>query len=94
MAPDFPYDVFLSHSAKNQPVVPPLAERLQTCRAEAAGRRRKDGLEYGPQPSTLNPQPTAAPLNHARHFTASLHHSSFILHPFLNGSLAQFFYIN
>ena len=29
MPDDFPYDVFLSHSAKDQAVVRPLAERLQ-----------------------------------------------------------------
>ena len=33
----FPYDVFLSHSAKDKPVVRPLAERL-----------RADGLKVWP----------------------------------------------
>jgi hypothetical protein len=44
MEQDFQYDVFLSHSAKDKAVVRPLAERLRTGRAEAAGRRRKEGL--------------------------------------------------
>ena len=44
MADDFKHDLFLSHSAKDKAVVRPLAERLRTCRAGAAGRRRKDGL--------------------------------------------------
>ena len=35
MPDDFPYDVFLSHSAKDKAVVRPLAERL-----------RNDGLEH------------------------------------------------
>ena len=57
MRQEFEYDVFLSHSAKDKVVVRPLAERLRTCRAEAAGRRRKDGRRNDSQPSTLNPQP-------------------------------------
>ena len=36
MPNEFPYDVFLSHSAKDKPVVRPLAERL-----------RADGLRVG-----------------------------------------------
>ena len=66
MNESFPYDVFLSHSAKDKAVVRPLAERLRTGRAEAAGRRRKDGLHDNPQLSTFNPQPVtrldAAPI--------------------------------
>jgi hypothetical protein len=42
--PTFTHDVFLSHSAKDKAVGRPLAERLRTGRAEAAGRRRKEGL--------------------------------------------------
>jgi hypothetical protein len=45
MGQEFEYDVSLSHSAKDKAVVRPLAERLRTRRAEAAGRRWKDGLE-------------------------------------------------
>ena len=37
--PSFPYDVFLSHSAKDKAVVRPRAERLRTCRAASEGRR-------------------------------------------------------
>ena len=33
MPDEFPYDVFLSHSAKDKAVVRPLAERLQIGRA-------------------------------------------------------------
>jgi len=47
MPNEFYYEVSLSHSAKDKAVVRSLAERLRTCRAEAAGRRRKDGLEHG-----------------------------------------------
>ena len=36
----FPYDVFLSYSAKDKAVVRPLAERSRACRAVACGRRR------------------------------------------------------
>ena len=42
----FPYDVFLSHSAKDKAVVRPLTERL-----------RADGLRNNSQPSTFNSQP-------------------------------------
>ena len=45
MEQEFQYDVFLSHSAKDKAVVRPLAERLRTCCAEAAARRRKDRLK-------------------------------------------------
>jgi hypothetical protein len=45
MPSEFQYDVFLSHNSKDKAVVRPLAERVRTCRAEAAGRRRKDGLK-------------------------------------------------
>ena len=39
----FPYDVFLSHSAKDQAVVRPLAERLRQDgrQGKAEGRRQK-----------------------------------------------------
>ena len=40
MGVEFPYDAFLSHSSKDKAVVRPLAERLRTCRAVAARRRR------------------------------------------------------
>ena len=53
--PAFPYDVFLSHSAKDKAVVRPLAERL-----------RQDGLAAAHQPSTFNLQPTSDPLNKER----------------------------
>ena len=45
MPESYEFDVFLSHSAKDKAVVRPLAERLRTCRAVAARRRRKDGLK-------------------------------------------------
>jgi hypothetical protein len=74
MPSEFPYDVFLSHSAKDKAVVHPLAERL-----------RKDGLkvwfdewEIGQaqpasaselQPSAFILQPfPPAPLNQERRF--------------------------
>ena len=57
MPDDFPYDVFLSHSAKDKAVVRPLAERL-----------RADAVQFSSQPSTFNFQPTAAPLNKERRF--------------------------
>ena len=44
----FTYDVCLSHSAKDKAVVRPLAERLRTCRAVAARRRRQHGLKVWP----------------------------------------------
>ena len=53
----FPYDVFLSHSAKDRAVVRPLAERL-----------RQDGLPAAPQPSTFSLQPASGPLNQERRF--------------------------
>ena len=48
----FPYDVFLSHSAKDKAVVRPLAERLW-----------KDGLRNNSHYSTFNSQRACAPLN-------------------------------
>lgn len=83
--PAFPYDVFLSHSAKDKVVVRPLAERL-----------RKDGLkvwfdEWVLKPGDSIPAKIEAWLRHSR-FT--IHPSAFILQPFLSGSLAQFLYIN
>jgi hypothetical protein len=47
--PTLPYDVFLSHSAKDNAVVRPLAERL-----------RQEGLPAAPQPSTFNLQPSTS----------------------------------
>jgi hypothetical protein len=44
----FPYDVFLSHSSKDNAVARPLAEWLRACHAEAAWRRREDGLKVWP----------------------------------------------
>ncbi|MEQ1861624.1 MAG: hypothetical protein ABMA13_17020 [Chthoniobacteraceae bacterium] len=46
MPDEFTYDVFLSHSANDEAVVRPLAERL-----------RKEGLVAASQRSTLNSQP-------------------------------------
>jgi hypothetical protein len=66
--PAFPYDVFLSPSAKDQAVVRPLAERLRTCRAVAARRRRKDGRQGKAE---------------CRRQKADILHSAFILHPSL-----------
>ena len=57
MPDDFPYDVLLSHSAKDKAVVHPLAERW-----------RADAVQFASQPSTFNFQPTAAPLNKERRF--------------------------
>jgi hypothetical protein len=96
MSNEFHYDEFLSHSAKDKPVVRPLAERL-----------RKDGLK-GPcnfgfrisdfrfaQPGTFR---FRDPLNQERRFMSELQPSAFILQPFsdapIKGSLAQFLYIN
>ena len=50
---DFPYDVFLSHSAKDKAVVRSLAERLRVTLSQL---------------STLNHQPIVAPLNKERRF--------------------------
>ncbi|MGD0538273.1 MAG: hypothetical protein ABSC03_11580 [Verrucomicrobiota bacterium] len=49
----FPYDVFLSHSAKDKAILRPLVERWRT---------------FFHQPSTLNPQPACDPLNQERRF--------------------------
>ena len=99
---DFPYDVFLSHSAKDKAVVRPLAERLRQDGlkvwfdewvlkpGDSIPAKIEEGLEHSrvlvlcmsanafgsdwaqllmpPQPSTLNPQPTSAPLNKERRF--------------------------
>jgi len=46
MPDEFPYDVFLSHSAKDKALVRPLAERL-----------RADALPNNSQHSTFNSQP-------------------------------------
>ena len=46
MPDEFPYDVFLSHSAKDKAVVRPLAERW-----------RADGLPNNSQHSTFNSPP-------------------------------------
>ena len=49
----FPYDVFLSHSAKDKAVVRPLAERLRQDgrQGKAEGRRQK--AEVGIHPSSF-----------------------------------------
>ena len=47
MSETFPYDVFLSHSAKDKAVVRPLAERL-----------RADGISKNSQLSTFISQPS------------------------------------
>ena len=68
MPDDFPYDVFLSHSAKDTAVVRPLAERL-----------RADGIFNSSQPSTFNSQLPPGPfrfrdpLNKERRFLVRLH---------------------
>ncbi len=68
MPDEFPYDVFLSHSAKDKAVVRPLAERL-----------RADGLPNNSQPSTFNSQPPPGtfrfrdPLNKERRFLPLRH---------------------
>ena len=89
----FPYDVLLSHSAKDKAVVRVVAERL-----------RKDGLQTISQPSTLNSQPFDGsdwaqleagafrfrdPLNQGRRFIPLRLDDAPI-----KGSLAQFLYIN
>jgi hypothetical protein len=50
MTESFSHDVFLSHGAKDKAVARAVAERLRTCRAVAARRRRKDGLKVWPVP--------------------------------------------
>jgi hypothetical protein len=66
MPNEFQYDVFLSHSAKDNAVVRPLAERLRRHRRRASS-----------QLSTINHQPRCTPLNRERRFiprrSASLH---------------------
>jgi hypothetical protein len=54
----FQYDVFPSHSAKDKAVMRPLAERLRTGRAEAFGRRRKEGTGILHSSFILHPSPT------------------------------------
>ena len=96
--PDFPSDVFLSHSAKDKAVVRPLAERS-----------REDGMRRNSQPSTFNSQPPPGsdwaqlepgtlrtgqrpfrdPLNKERRFLPLRLDDAPI-----KGSLAQFLYIN
>ena len=52
--------MFLSHSAKDKAMARPLAERLGSCRAEAARRRRKDRLRRSQcrfQPLAFSLQP-------------------------------------
>ena len=76
MPDEFPYDVFLSHSAKDKAVV--RASSLSASNGERAGvrcrslrsteRLRKDGLLNNSQPSTFISQLTAAPLNQERRF--------------------------
>ena len=50
MPDEFPYDDFLSHSAKDKAVLRPLAERL-----------RADGIFKSSQPSTFNSQLPSGP---------------------------------
>jgi hypothetical protein len=54
MPDEFPYDVFLSHSAKDKAVVRPLAERLRKdgLSPNAKGRRLKAKEKL--QPSAFN----------------------------------------
>ena len=60
MPDDFPYDVFLSHSAKDKAVVRPRAERLRkdgdTSKDE--GKRMKDETALHPSSFIIHPFPT------------------------------------
>jgi len=53
MPDHFPYDVFLSHSAKDKAVVRPLAERLR-----ADGNTSKDETALHPSSFIIHPFPT------------------------------------
>ena len=77
---NFRFDVFLSHSSKDKAIVHTLAERVLACSVVAPERGRMlcasanaFGSDWAQlhrlsQPSTLNPQPTSAPLNKERRF--------------------------
>jgi len=84
MSADFQFDVFLSHSAKDKPVVRPLAERLRgdglrvwfdewmLKPGDSIPAKIEEGLEHSPlgfQPSAFSLQPLpGAPLNQERRF--------------------------
>ena len=83
----FPYDVFLSHSAKDKPVVRPLAERL-----------RQDGLKV-PSAFGLRTSDFGFAQPGSFRFRYPLHQERRFIHWRLDdapikGSLAQFLYIN
>jgi hypothetical protein len=80
-APEFPYDVFLSHSAQDKAVVRPLAERLrQDGPPKAEGRMQK--AEVVLQPLAFSFQPfSCAPLNQERRFMPAFQPSSFPCRP-------------
>ena len=60
-AATFPYDVFLSHSAKDKAVVRPLAERLRKDGVKVIskdeGRRMKAESEFHPSSFIIHPFP-------------------------------------
>ncbi len=60
MPDNFPYDVFLSHSAKDKAVVRPLAERLRADGVihKAEGERMKDETELQPSSFLLHTFPS------------------------------------
>jgi subtilisin family serine protease/alpha-tubulin suppressor-like RCC1 family protein len=83
----FPYDVFLSHSAKDKPVVRPLAERM-----------RQDGLKV-PSAFGLRTSDFGFAQPGSFRFRYPLHQERRFIHWRLDdapikGSLAQFLYIN
>ena len=83
----FPYDVFLSHSAKDKPVVRPLAERL-----------RQDGLKV-PSAFGLRTSDFGFAQPGSFRFRYPLHQERRFIHWRLDdapikGSLAQFLYSN
>ena len=85
MPDDFPYDVFLSHSAKDKAVVRPLAERL---RADGRFTRLKKEIELLPSSFLIHPF-QGAPLNKERRFLPLRLDDAPI-----KGSLAQFRSLN
>ena len=60
MSDDFPYDVFLSHSAQDKAVVCPLAERLRADgdTSKDEGKRMKDETALHPSSFIIHPFPT------------------------------------
>ena len=56
MPDEFPYDVFLSHSAKDKAVVRPLAERLRADgdTSKDEGKRMKDEFQLHPSSFILS----------------------------------------